>query len=42
MLTDLFPVGALDTVFLYVGNYFIDSIYIVTILVFQNYFFNQL
>lgn len=39
---DLFPVAALDTVFLYVGNYFTDSIYIVTILVFQNYLFNQL
>lgn len=36
------PVAGLDTVFVYVGNYFTDSIYIVTVSVFQNFLCNQL
>lgn len=36
------PVAGLDTVFVYVGNYFTDSIYVVTVLVFQKFLCNQL
>lgn len=36
------PVAGLDTVFVYVGKYFTDSIYIVTVSVFQNFLCNQL